>query len=317
MTKTKDYDVNDYFEVLGYQPASLPYYCKGLRSLAVICRGQREQLDELLAPTPFETIDDRFVVSVSMYVDTTYADGSTSTYGDSSIVLAARYGDQVGAMVRFEYESTYSSVLAGRQKWGYPKDFALVELDDDETRACGRAYLPAQPIVDVELTFDDSAPTDVWDGFPRYPHLLVKASPEPDGDSFDSFEILARDTSDDYVLSTAKYGYAEVKFGPSVSFRGRQLEVVEPVTDVHLLAHARPSPFFAMLRAHRTRGSCSGSRPMATAFWDTGRRRQSTAILTLAGKTPTKKAAVARAAALRVRGSATAAARASSAAPLA
>ncbi len=95
-----------------------------------------------------------------------------------------------------------------------------------------------------------------------------------------------------------------------------QREVLGLVPDLDALRHDRPSPLRATPRAHSTSGTWRGSRARAAVRCGAGRWRQSTASLTLAGKTPTKKAAAALAATARVRGEATPAASASSTTPL-
>jgi acetoacetate decarboxylase len=218
----KSYTPTAFFEFLGYGSGDHTYNCPGLRSLSVYCRGNRGQLVKLLEPTPFELADDRFLVSVA-----DFANNSTTPYFDAAVILAVRYGDHVGGNYYFEWEDKHTTVAAGRELWGYPKHFARISLDDDAAGVLGRVSLEGDTSFEVEMTFDDQVTGAAWSDISFYPHLQVRAVPEANGPSFQSFDIISRNTAKDFKLSERRYGRAVVKFGPEIQAGGEPLEILE------------------------------------------------------------------------------------------
>ncbi len=218
----KTYDPNSFFQFLGYGTGDHTYDCPGLRGLSVYCRGDRAQLEKLLEPLPFELADDRFVVSIA-----DFANNSTTSYYDAAVILSVRYGDTVGGTYYYEWEDKHTTVAAGRELWGYPKHFAKIALDEDSAGLVGRVSLEGDTSMEVEVTFDESVTGEAWSGFSIYPHLQVRAVPEVNGPSFQSFDIISRNTAKDFELTSRRYGRAVVKFGPDITAGGEPLTIVE------------------------------------------------------------------------------------------
>lgn len=218
----KNYQIESYFDFLGYEPARREYFCEDLLSVNAYLRGDAAQLEELLKPTPFELADDRFIVNVA---DFTKKAGHQ--YFDAAVILQVKYGTSRGGMYYFEYEDHHGSVHAGRELWGYPKMYA--EIAGTETTTGFEAAVSMAGSTILELAFEENEAVDssTWADVSAYPHLQVRAVPELSGRSFDSFDVLSRNTSLDYQLKKKTIGSAVVKFGRPIDVNGEPLVIVE------------------------------------------------------------------------------------------
>src|SRR5579859_7991210 len=122
-----NYDPLSFFDYLGYPSGDQPYHAPGLRSLTVFCRGDRDNLTELLRPTPFELDGDVFGVQIADFRSADVGGG----FWDSGVVVPVRYGDHRGVTYLFEWEDQPWSIAFGREVWGYPKKHATIDLVDD------------------------------------------------------------------------------------------------------------------------------------------------------------------------------------------
>ncbi|MFG3714974.1 acetoacetate decarboxylase family protein [Micromonospora sp. NPDC047730] len=219
---SKTYDTRDFFTYLGYPSGDRPYWCKDLRSLSVYCRGDRANLEALLAPTPFELADDRFVVQIA-----DFGNATPGPFYDSGVVIPVRYGDHRGVNYFFEYEDQPWSVAFGREVWGYPKQYADIALTDTADAVSGAVHRSGKLIFGISMTPGDGHDNTAWADMSLYPHLQVHALPEADGPGFRIFEIVSRDTSKDFVLKHRSFGPAAVELTDSLSVNGVGLKVVE------------------------------------------------------------------------------------------
>ena len=216
------YDPREYFSILGYQPGARPYTCPGLRSLSAYCRGDADQLEKALAPTPFTLADDRFTVSVA-----DFGNCSMGPFFDAGIVIPVTYRDHAGAHYLLEWEDQSWSIALGRELWGYPKRFADISLETSDTGARARVELRGETLVDVDVRFDDAVTTEAWEGVRVFPHLQARAVGQADGEGFDRFDIISRDTSKDFQLLQSQRGTATVAFGAGASHASGPLTVVD------------------------------------------------------------------------------------------
>ncbi|MEU4779961.1 acetoacetate decarboxylase family protein [Micromonospora sp. NPDC023633] len=215
------YDVTSYFEFLGYGRGDQTYHCADLTSVIAYFRGDEAQLEELLRPTPFTLADDRFAVSIADFTR-----NSGATYIDAAVILAVRYGDLVGGTYYHEFEDKHGSVAGGRELWGYPKRYAKICFEADAHGARADVSNEGASLFSLDFTFDDTVDGSGWAGLSLYPHLQVRAVPQYDGPTFQSFDILSRDTSKDYVLKTRRYGRGAVRFGAALAVAGQPLHAV-------------------------------------------------------------------------------------------
>ncbi|MEZ7124828.1 acetoacetate decarboxylase family protein [Nonomuraea sp. AD125B] len=220
------YDPLDFWRRLDYPPAAQPYSAPGLSTVTVYCRGDAEELERLLRPTPFLPADDRFAVS--------FADFSTATNGgfmDCGVIVPVRYGDLVGGFYLAEYENHSWSVAAGRELWGYPKRMAAMRVKRDGDRIACTVAAEGRTLVDLEWEAEDTAPEPP--GLRLYPHLLVRAVPQVDGPGFARFDVLSRDTSPDFVLHEERRGRARLRLGEGLVHAGEHLTVAGVLGAVH------------------------------------------------------------------------------------
>jgi len=218
----KDYDVNRFFDFLGYYPSNYTPTCKKLRSLSIHARGNPRQLEELLDPMPFVLNDDRFVISIA-----DFSNHSHFSFFDAAVLIPVRYGETEGSTYYFEYEDDHQTVASGREKWGYPKKFAKISLENDERGARGEVSLHGETIFRIAVDFDEAHDDKAWRDYKTYPHLQARAVSEIYGPSFSHFDIISRDTSKDYKLISKRFGKGSVTLGSSISIDGRMLEVVD------------------------------------------------------------------------------------------
>ncbi|MFJ2021393.1 acetoacetate decarboxylase family protein [Streptomyces nodosus] len=218
----QNYDVRDFFTYLGYPSGDQPYWSENLRSLSVYCRGDADNLRELLEPTPFELADDRFVVQIA-----DFANATPGSFYDSGVVIPVRYGDHTGVNYYFEYEDQPWSVAFGREVWGYPKHYGEIQLTDSTSRVAGSVRRAGEQIFGISMEPQDGYSNEAWADMALYPHLQVHALPEANGPGFKTFEIVSRDTSKDFVLRDKWFGPARLELGSALSVNGVQLEVVE------------------------------------------------------------------------------------------
>jgi acetoacetate decarboxylase len=204
-----------------FQPV-LPYGCPDQKTLFVVCRGDEKAIRELLAPTPFEYVEDRFIVSVT--------DSSNQTRGallDASIIVPVRYGDLLGGHYLFEYESRDSAIAGGRELWGYPKKYAkmVVELEGDTLH--GFAFRQGKTLIVLEVNLDEKLPEVEMPSIT--PHLQYRVFPAPDGPGSSLRQILLRDTSPDFVLKKKTFGAARV------TLRGLPTDPLDKLQPVEVL----------------------------------------------------------------------------------
>ncbi|MCW5251371.1 acetoacetate decarboxylase family protein [Streptomyces sp. SHP 1-2] len=216
------YDVKNFFKYLGYPGGDQPYWSKDLRTLSVYCRGDAANLAALLEPTPFEPADDRFVVQIA-----DFGNATPGAFYDSGIVIPVRYKGTTAVTYFFEFEDQPWSVAFGREVWGYPKQYAEIELTDDEDGARGTVTRAGSQIFRIAMSAREGHSADAWSDMRLYPHLQVHALPEANGPGFKTFEIISRDTSKDFVLRHKSFGPAEVDLSPALSVNGVELELVE------------------------------------------------------------------------------------------
>lgn len=214
------YDVNRYFDYLGYPSGDRPYHAPGLRTLNVYCRGDRDNLKALLAPTPFELDGDLFAVQIA-----DFRSANVGAFWDSGIVVPVRYGNTRGATYLFEWEDQPWSVAFGREVWGYPKRHAHISLVNHDDQVQGLVSREGEPIFSIAADLGDDVNESAWNSITLYPHLQVHALPAVEYRGFTAFEIIQRDTSNDYRQSTRRTGRGSLDLGSEIHITGLPLAV--------------------------------------------------------------------------------------------
>ena len=197
----------------------VPYSCPNNRSVFAVCRGDEAALRAILEPTPFDYVEDRFIVSV-----TDFSNCDKVPYFDAAIVVPVRYGEMTGGHYVFEYEDDDRAIAAGRELWGYPKKYAEIALTRENDLVCGTARRHSTTIMKVEvpLEFGVAAPPKL----DVLPHLNIRTIPAPDGPGTSLRQVIARDTSPDFVLKEELWGHAKVDLK---AIPGCPLDVFTPI----------------------------------------------------------------------------------------
>ncbi|MGI5154528.1 acetoacetate decarboxylase family protein [Microbispora sp. CA-102843] len=224
----ENYNPLDFWQRLDYAPAAEPYSAPELSTVTVYCRGDADQLERMLRPTPFVLADDRFVVTVA-----DFSSASNGGFMDCGVIVPVRYGDLVGGFYLAEYENHSWSVAAGRELWGYPKRFADMRVDRSDDAISCRVSAEGRSLVEIDWKAADSTGTPPWHDVVVYPHLLVRAVPQVDGHGFALFDVLSRDTSRDFVTHSERRGRAELTLGEGLVGAGERLTVVEVLGATH------------------------------------------------------------------------------------
>src|SRR5690625_8033906 len=100
-----NYNINSFFEFLGYYPSNYTPTCPGIRSLSIYVKGVRSELQKLLEPTNFLLADVRFVISISDFSNHFHF----SYYVAAILLLVSINGDQ-GRNYYFVYEDNHARV---------------------------------------------------------------------------------------------------------------------------------------------------------------------------------------------------------------
>jgi acetoacetate decarboxylase len=181
----------------------VPYQCKGNRILYVVCRGDRRVIDKYLKHTPFESVDDRYVVSIA-----DFSKCDKASFMDAAIVLPIRFRNKLGGYYLFEYENNDSAIAAGRDLWGYPKKYAAITLAQRGKTVSGTVVRGGKTIMNVSC--DLSRPLASVPRLKLTPHFNMHVQPRPDGPGYTAMRIIERDTSPDYVLKSERLGAGKV-----------------------------------------------------------------------------------------------------------
>ncbi|WP_162903758.1 acetoacetate decarboxylase family protein [Leucobacter sp. wl10] len=217
-----------FFRFLGFDSGDQQYSCPDLKTLNVYCRGDEAQLERLISHTPLHLEGDIFVVTVADFENCTMTRGR---YFDSGIIIPVSYGEEKGGTYFFEFEDEHWSTATGRELWGYPKRYAKISLEQDETGARGRTWHYETALLDGSVEFDDAVTNEAWSHLAFAPNIQVRAVPEFDGDSYSHFDVIKRNTVANFVTKERRYGHGSVSLGPvdigSGVLDGRPLEVVE------------------------------------------------------------------------------------------
>ncbi|MBT5416130.1 MAG: acetoacetate decarboxylase family protein [Rhodospirillaceae bacterium] len=179
----------------------VPYHCPHNANLMVVCRTDKAVLEKYLAPTPFEAIDDRYVVYAS-----DFSRCDKTPFMDTGIIVPVRWGKRTGGYFLFEYENNDSAIAAGRDLWGYPKKYAEILFEESEAAVRSRTVRKGETI--MELRCNLTRPAE-FEPVVTTPHLNIHIQPGPDGRILNK-RIIERDTSPDFALESECKAMAEV-----------------------------------------------------------------------------------------------------------
>ncbi len=200
------YDIRSFFKFTGVLPGDVTYAVPELHQFWVFCRGDKEQMARMIAPTPFGLQDDIFVIGVG--------DFSKGTgWADACLLMPVTFDGAPGGNYYFEYEDQHASVASGREVWGYPKALAKIDWKEDDKGVRVRVHDYDTEVFSVAIDYDDTVDASQWSHLSIYPQYQVRAVPEVAGSGFSIFDVVTRDPSRDYTPHRTILGRASVDIG--------------------------------------------------------------------------------------------------------
>ena len=188
------------------QKTPIPYSCPNLVTLSVFYETDEASITEILDLTPFEFVTNKLTVSISDFSNCTLM-----PFMDASIIIPAKFRDVVGGYFAYEYEDHESSVMAGRELWGYPKKIAKIELTVKKDQVRGTVDRGGIRLIDISCILIQSKREIPQ--IPVYPHLLLQVMPKAEGPGVFLKRVIARDTSVVTKITTKRFGEASISFG--------------------------------------------------------------------------------------------------------
>lgn len=188
----------------------VPSVTEGMRNLFAVCQGEEKQIRKFLDPTPFEYVNDIFIVDISDFSNRVYLSSPNEKWPfmDCGVVVPVRYKEIFGGYYLFEYEDHDYSIAAGRELWGYPKKYAEINLTESKEIIKGTVIRSGKTIVEIECNL--SKPIRNVPKVNIYPHLNIHVIPNPDGPGIFSMRIISRNPSPDFKLISEKFGETKV-----------------------------------------------------------------------------------------------------------
>ncbi|WP_085506149.1 acetoacetate decarboxylase family protein [Thalassobacillus devorans] len=183
----------------------VPYECKNNQTVTAICRTDEAIIKKYLEQTPFEYVDNTFIVTVS-----DFGNCNKGAFIDCAVVIPARYKDTVGGQYLFEYENEDFAIAAGRELWGYPKKYAELSVERTDGKVVASAVKAGKEIIRLEFGLNSEAVS--LPELKLTPHLNLQTVPHPGGGVLYQ-NVIARDTTPDFELSSSQTGSISVKMG--------------------------------------------------------------------------------------------------------
>lgn len=191
------------------QPIHAPYYkvpfplyhSPNQKTLSIVCETEERNIEEILEPTPFEPVANKFTLYVGHF------DTEWYSCNDCGVIIPAKFGNFVGGYVAYEYVGSALSLCAGRELWGYPKKLANIEFNRRKDLVIGSVECEGTKLltIDCELTekYRDIPPVVT------NPHMLLQIIPKAEGPGVFIKRVIARDANFGLKMPSLK----EKKFG--------------------------------------------------------------------------------------------------------
>ncbi len=207
----KEFDVSRLYNRLPYG-TTVPSRCPRMATVALDCRVEGGWLEDNIKDTPFTLLENRVVISIS-----DFSRHTAFPFLDVLFIAPVEYNGIKGGYPFLEFENKNRAVLAGREKWGYPKLHADLEFIYGHGGAIhGTATMGGLKIMELNWRPNEGAPAEKPAVQPMqlWPHLLLRMLPDASRPGMGFVEVLRRDTSEDLVVLEQKSGRAELTFAP-------------------------------------------------------------------------------------------------------
>jgi acetoacetate decarboxylase len=188
--------------------------------ISVLMEVGREEIEHVLAPTPFEFVAPYAWIEAYVYTtiqgfaeyDETFGD----YYGSTGVVIPVRYGEHVGGYYAHCFKNKDFGTAPGREAMGFPIKYADLKFQKTGRVVTSTADRPTARL-DLSIIIDEqgTAPKPPAEAV-RSPHLLIQAIPDVERDEIMLQQIIKRDVSSSSSL-TAVAGEPAVDFLPTAS----------------------------------------------------------------------------------------------------
>lgn len=155
--------------------------CRDSHAFTVTLEGSEKELRSLLSFTPFEYVANCFQIWFCSLQGHTLA--RTGNYLECAVTIPARYNEVVGGYTPYMYCTCIPAILAGREVYGYPKQYAQMQWIETPLAIAANVEKDGTSLMKAAFVFDvnASAETDLMkeiDAMTRR-RLLYKVVPDP------------------------------------------------------------------------------------------------------------------------------------------
>ena len=197
----------------------VPYVHSGSRWFKVYCETREETIREILAYTPFEYVTNMFEVYVASHPDVpggsaAKVEYTLGSYRESGIHIPAKYKEVVGTYTAYMFVTSDAAMAAAREVFGYPKKLAEIDYVEDGNTFRGRVVRGGTELINVAGETDDRTSLDIPEVFAG-PRILLKVIPRADGPGDLVRKVVIRESPENFVLYSRKFGRATVALGGS------------------------------------------------------------------------------------------------------
>ena len=201
------YDIRRFAEYTGQMPGDSTYEVENLEQLWVYCRGNSTQLQHLVGYLPFELQDDVLRARCRRLLDRPRLDGC-------ECAAACRLRGADGWHVPLRVRGPARVGCHGPGVLGLPQGVRPRGHAARQTTVSRLASRTTTSTCSASRRHSTTASTTRRGATSVcIPQFQVRAVPEKNGSGFDSFDVVSRDPSVDYVAKSRRTGTADVSIG--------------------------------------------------------------------------------------------------------
>ena len=207
----------------------LPTYYRDVRFQTVFFQVEPERIRPFL-PTPLTPHPGGLCVAFGIDVP------FSSSYGpfhESGIQIQALFRDQPVFFNSHLYLDNVRAICAGRERWGAPKEYAQVHMEQHDNLLTCRTCRDGVEIMTLTTTLE--APAQAADLIPMFPSYRLKSIPRADGPG-EAVRQLVEASPEDVVTHLLYRGAGTVSFAGTANSDLRAFAPVAEVAAFHQTA---------------------------------------------------------------------------------